>query len=70
MKTLGTNLKEFREFNGLSQAELAKKLHTSQQRVSRWECDNVEPSLYDIVKILKLYNIQFEELIDEVIFDK
>lgn len=54
--------------NGISQRELAEKLQTSQQRVSEWEVGKYEPSLYTTVKILRLYDITFEELIDGVDF--
>ncbi len=44
-------------------------MQTTQQRVSEWECDKVEPSLFNIVKILKIYDITFEELIDGINID-
>lgn len=66
MSSLGENLKELRRINDLSQNEFACKMQTSQQRVSEWECNKVEPSLFNIVKIIRLYNITFEELIDGV----
>ncbi len=66
MKQLGDNLKELRKVYGLSQKEFAKRMQTSQQRVSEWECNKIEPSLYNIIKILKLYGITFEELVDGI----
>ncbi|MBQ7340009.1 MAG: helix-turn-helix transcriptional regulator [Clostridia bacterium] len=66
MITLGDNLKELRKLNKLSQKEFALRMQTTQQRVSEWECNKVEPSLYNLIKILRLYNISFEELIDGV----
>ncbi len=69
MKGLGDNLKLLRKMNNVSQKEFALKLNTTQQRVSEWECDKVEPSLFNIVKILKFYNITFEELMDGVVTD-
>ena len=44
-------------------------MQTTQQRVSEWECDKIEPSLYNVLRILKVLGITFEELtegIDEV----
>ncbi|MBE7100773.1 MAG: helix-turn-helix transcriptional regulator [Clostridiales bacterium] len=64
MKTFGENLKYFRALNKLSQKEFALKMQTTQQRVSEWECDRVEPSLYNIIKILKIFGITFEELVE------
>lgn len=66
MSSLGENLKELRRINDLSQGEFARRMKTSQQRVSEWERNKVEPSLLNIVKIIRLYNITFEELIDGV----
>lgn len=64
MKTFGENLKALRTFHKISQQEFAKKMNTSQQRISEWECNKVEPSLYNIIKILKVFDITFEELIE------
>ena len=44
-------------------------MQTTQQRVSEWECNKIEPSLYNVLRILKVLGITFEELtegIDEV----
>ena len=70
MKTLGDNLKELRKLNKISQKDFAYKIGTTQQRVSEWECNKVEPSLYNIVKILNIYQIEFEELIEGIDFPK
>lgn len=66
MRTFGENLKYFRILHKLSQKEFAKKMQTTQQRVSEWECNKVEPSLYNIINILKVFEITFEELVDEI----
>lgn len=66
MKTFGENLKYFRKLNKLSQKDFADKMKTTQQRVSEWECDKVEPSLYNILKILNFFDITFEELTDGI----
>ena len=68
MSSLGENLKFLRKINNISQKDFAEKMQTTQQRVSEWECNKVEPSLYNIIKILKIYNITFEELIDGIEF--
>ena len=66
MNTFGDNLKTLRELNKLSQKDFATKLGTTQQRVSEWECNKVEPSLYNIIKIIKILNTTFEELTEGV----
>lgn len=53
----------------LSQIELAEKIGTTQQRVSEWECDKVEPTLYNIIALIKILNISFEELIEGIDFN-
>lgn len=66
MKTFGGNLKNLRKLNKMSQLDFALKMNTTQQRVSEWECDKVEPSLYNIIKIIKVLDTSFEELTDGI----
>lgn len=69
MRTFGENLKEYRILNKLSQKELAEQMNTTQQRISEWECNKVEPSLYNIIKILNILNVTFEELTEDLTDD-
>lgn len=41
-------------------------MQTTQQRVSEWECNKVEPSLYNIMRMLKIFGVTFEELTDGI----
>ena len=66
MNSFGENLKNLRNASKLSQKEFAFKMETTQQRVSEWECNKVEPSLYNILKIIKVLNTTFEELTEEI----
>lgn len=66
MSTFGENLKNLRKQQNISQVDFAKLMQTTQQRVSEWECNKVEPSLFNIIKILKVFNITFEELIEDI----
>lgn len=66
MKSFGANLKSLRKLNKISQKEFAIKMNTSQQRVSEWECDKIEPSLYNIIKIIKILDTSFDELTDGI----
>ncbi|MBQ2769002.1 MAG: helix-turn-helix transcriptional regulator [Clostridia bacterium] len=59
-------MKNLRKASKLSQKDFAEKMQTTQQRVSEWECDKVEPSLYNVIKILKVLEITFEELTDGI----
>ena len=60
--TLGDNIKYFRKLNGMSQQAFAEKMQTTQQRVSEWERGKVEPSLYNLMRMLKVFSITFGEL--------
>jgi transcriptional regulator with XRE-family HTH domain len=67
MKTFGDNLKNIRKANNISQADFAKMMNTSQQRISEWECGKIEPSLYNLIKIIKVLNTTFEELTERIL---
>ena len=69
MNTFGNNLKLLRKLNKISQQEFAEKMNTTQQRVSEWECGKVEPSLYNILRIIKVLNTSFDELTDGINID-
>ena len=69
MRTLGENLKSLRMLNKMSQQEFALKMNTPQQRVSEWECNKVEPSLYNILKIINVLGTTFEELTEGIAVD-
>lgn len=60
--SLGENIKYYRKVNNLNQQNFAKLMETTQQRVSEWECDKIEPSLYNVRRMLKIFNVSFEEL--------
>ena len=66
MERFGEKLKYFRVLNKISQKDFAARMDTTQQRVSEWECNKVEPSLYNIIKILKVFEITFEELVEGI----
>lgn len=66
MSTFGENLKNERKLAGLNQVEFAKLLGTTQQRVSEWECNKVEPTLFNIIAITRCLNVSFEDLIQNI----
>lgn len=66
MNTFGNNLRNIRIYNKISQQKFAELMSTSQQRISEWETNKVEPSLYNILKIIKVLNTSFEELTDGI----
>lgn len=66
MKTFGENLKNERLACGFTQIQLAKKLGIKQQQLSEWECNKVVPTLYNIVAIIRVLDISFDDLIDGI----
>ena len=66
MKSLGDNIQYYRKLKKISQKEFAERLKTTQQRVSEWERNKIEPSFFNIIKILKIFDITFEELTEEI----
>ena len=51
---------ELRERCHMTQAELARKLHTKQQVVSRLEQDRYKPSLTTLEKVARIFNKKLE----------
>ena len=55
--SFGNKIKDLRTKVGMTQKELAEKLHVSFQTVSRWEKDENEPDISTLKSISKwLYN--------------
>ena len=70
MRTFGENLKTERMAKKLSQIEFANLLGASQQQVSQWELNKVEPTLSNIIAIISILEIDFEDLIFDIDIDK
>ena len=62
--SFGEKLKLERQQAGMTQRELAEAIGVKQQQLSQWECDKVEPTLSNIIAILKALHISFEDLVD------
>ena len=62
---IGEKIKKLRLENSLTQKDLAEKLYVTAQAVSRWENNEVEPSITTIAEIAKVFNISMSELLGE-----
>lgn len=62
MKDLGSKIKQLRICLALSQTELAAKLGIKQQVLSRWENDQVKPSMKSIKKLADALEVHPKEL--------
>jgi transcriptional regulator with XRE-family HTH domain len=64
-KTLGNNLKCFREKLGYSQSDIAELLGVDRSTISKYELGEREISIINLNKLSDLYGIELEELIME-----
>lgn len=62
--SIGSAIKYYRTWQGLTQAELADKLHISQMEISLYEKDRRHPSLETYVKICDVLQIDYRRLIE------
>lgn len=60
--TIGNNIKTFRTKKEMTQKDLADELHVTAQAVSRWENDDVEPSLDTLMKLTEVLGCTLDEL--------
>ena len=63
--TLGQKIQQLRQSVGLSQEELAEKLGTTRQAVSKWELDTVLPEIGKIVMMSKLFSVTTDSILVE-----
>lgn len=62
---LGEKIKKLRTTNSLTQKDLAEKLFVTAQAVSRWENNEVEPSIASLTEMAKIFNVSVSELLEE-----
>ena len=64
-KTLAEILKEGRINKGLSQYDVAQRLgFKSMDRISRWESGKARPSIENLNKLINLYEISIENILN------
>ena len=57
------NLKNLRLQKGWRQEDLAKRLKTTQRKVSYWESGKIEPDLDTLWELADLFDVSIDELI-------
>ncbi|WP_080802464.1 zinc ribbon domain-containing protein [Arabiibacter massiliensis] len=57
-------LTELRERSGLTQSEMAERLHVTRQAVSRWECGETQPGIDTLKLIATEFSVPVEALLD------
>lgn len=61
--TLGQKIMQLRTERRLSQEQLAERMNTTRQSVSRWEHDQALPSLSNIVALSRLFSVTTDSLL-------
>lgn len=61
--TIGQNIRKYRKEEGLTQAELAKKIGVFQHHIYRWEKDIVIPSIETIKKLANVLEVSTDGLL-------
>lgn len=61
--SFGNNLINYRKKLGITQEELAERLHVSRQTVSRWETDLTAPDLDILVSLSDIFGCSLDELV-------
>ena len=59
------NIAELRKENNMTQGELASKLNYSDNTVSRWEHEEIMPSIETLAEIAKLFGVPVQDLLKE-----
>lgn len=60
---IGNKIRELRLQHHMSQVELSKVLHVSQQTITKWENGKAEPSSGALASIAKYFNVSADYLI-------
>ena len=63
MRTVGNNIRKYREKAGISQEALAEKLNVTRQAVSNWELSKTGPDIDTLHRIADSLGVMIEELI-------
>ncbi len=58
-------LKELRKQKGISQEQLAEKIHVSRQAITKWESGNGIPDIENLIAISSLFNESLDSLLSE-----
>ena len=69
--TIGEKITVLRNASGMSQETLADKLQVSRHAVTKWEMDQTQPQIDNVVQLCELFNISTDELLlDSVVINR
>lgn len=61
--SLSIRLQELRKKANLSQEELAEKLGLSRQAISKWESEQTNPDINNIIKLSEIYSVSTDYIL-------
>ena len=68
--TIGEKIAVLRNAAGMSQEALAEKLEVTRQAVSKWEMDQTQPQIENVIQLCELFNISTDELLyDNIVIE-
>lgn len=59
-KRVGMRIREVREQSGMTQTELANRIHVSRSSVESWECGQTYPSIDNCVALSETFHLSSE----------
>lgn len=59
------NLSYLRKQKGMTQSELANKIHVDQTTIGRWEDGNREPTVGNVANISDVFNVSIPDLLNK-----
>lgn len=60
-----SNLKHLRVQSGMTQTELAKKLDKDYSTIGKWELNQRNPIMEDIIKLSEIFNVSIIDLVNK-----
>lgn len=63
MKTVGRRIREVREQIGMTQSDLAKRVHVSRSSVQSWENGQTYPSIDNCVSLANVFHLSVDYLV-------
>lgn len=63
MSNIGKSIKKYRVEKGITQEQLAERLHVTRQAVSNWEIGKTQPDIETLSTLAECFEISVEELI-------
>ena len=64
IETIGSRIAGLRRQAGLSQSDLARRMHVSRASVQSWECGENYPSTDNLISLAKIFHVSTDYLLD------